>query len=299
MPDRNHANIQPFIDYLKFEKRYSLHTIRAYHDDLTQFFDYLQIQFGGVDVAQVTAPLVRSWLASLKDEKLTGKSISRKLSSLKSFFKYQIRTGVVAASPMTNLAPPKIAKRLPNYVEQKDIAALLNDVTFPDTWHGRTDKLLISIFYNTGMRLSELLNLKENHLDAGNKTVKVLGKGNKERIIPLSANLVDEALAYQAAKRNEPGFNTEYLLVNNKGRKLYPKYVYRVVHHYLHEVTTLSKRSPHVLRHTFATHLTNNGAGLNSVKELLGHASLASTQVYTHNNIEKLKSVHKKAHPKS
>lgn len=299
MPDRNPAIIQPFLDYLKFEKRYSLHTTRAYHDDLTQFFNYLQTQFGGVIIAEVTAPLVRSWLASLRDEKLTGKSISRKLSSLKSFFKYQIRTGVVATSPMANLTPPKTAKRLPNYVEQKDIDTLLNDVTFPDTWHGRTDKLLISIFYNTGMRLSELVNLKENHIDTGNKTVKVLGKGNKERIIPVSESLTDAMLAYQGAKRNEPDFDTEYLLVNDKGRKLYPKYVYRVVRHYLHQVTTLSKRSPHVLRHTFATHLTNNGAGLNPVKELLGHASLASTQVYTHNSIEKLKSVHKKAHPKS
>jgi integrase/recombinase XerC len=299
MPNNIPHIIQPFLDSLKFEKRYSSHTLRSYHDDLIQFFDFLELQFGGTDVAAIASPMVRSWLASLKDERLTGKTITRKLSSLKSFFKYLLRTGVIDVSPMVNIVAPRISKRLPEYVEQKDITRLLNGVEFPDTWQGKTDKLLISLFYHTGMRLSELVNLKESYIDAGNQTLKVLGKGNKERIIPVSSELAGQVAAYQAGKRSEPGFDTEYLLVNKSGRKLYHKYVYLVVNRYLGHVTTLGKKSPHVLRHTFATHLTNNGADLNSVKELLGHASLAATQVYTHNSIERLKSIHKKAHPKS
>lgn len=180
------------------------------------------------------------------------------------------------------------------------MAILLNDIEFPDTWNGKTDNLIVRIFYNTGMRLSELVNLKEMHIDASNKTLKVLGKGNKERIIPVSGGAITQIKNYQAEKRKIfKEFDEVYLLVNKKGKKLYNKYVYLAVSKYLKKVTTLDKTSPHVLRHSFATHLTNNGADLNSVKELLGHSSLAATQIYTHNSIEKLKDIHKKAHPKS
>jgi len=292
--------IQPFIDYLRFEKRYSPHTIRSYQDDLEQFFAYIGEQFGAVSLEEISASLVRSWLASLKDRQLNARSINRKISSLKSFYKYHLRSGTVEQSPMTTVTSPKVSKRLPVYVEQKDTQALFRDLVFPEDWAGRTDRLLLAVFYHTGMRLSELVNLREKQVDSGNRSIKVLGKGNKERIIPVNGELTAQLLDYCRAKRQElEGPDTDFLFVNKKGKKLYGKYVYLAVRKYLAQVTTIDRKSPHVLRHTFATHLTNSGAELNSVKELLGHASLAATQIYTHNTIEKLKEVYKKAHPKA
>jgi integrase/recombinase XerC len=292
--------IQPFIDYLKFEKHYSMHTIRAYEDDLVQFFDYIGLQFGIKDLQELSPSFVRSWLASLKDQGISSRSIVRKISSLKSFYKYQVRTGVVKQSPMQAIMSPKMGKRLPVYVEQKESASPFVGIEFPDTWEGRTDQLLLAIFYNTGMRLSELVNLREQQVDGHNRAIKVLGKGNKERIIPVSAVLIKQIAEYCASKRRElEAPDTAYLLVSASGKKLYPKYVYRAVRKYLAMVTTVDQKSPHVLRHTFATHLTNTGAELNAVKELLGHASLAATQVYTHNTIDRLKDIYKNAHPKA
>jgi integrase/recombinase XerC len=292
--------IQSFIDYLKFEKRYSAHTIRAYQDDLAGFFQFLRRQFGEMPLPEISASFVRSWLASLKEGNMTSKSINRKISSLKSFFKYQLRTGALKQTPMTHVISPKTGKRLPVFVEQKDMHTLFSRVEFPDDWQGQTDKLLLSVFYNTGIRLSELINLQENQVNFGNRTIKVLGKGNKERIIPISESLAALIKAYSLQKQSGEGqYDNKYLLVNKKGKKLYPKYAYLAVKKYLGEITTIDKKSPHILRHTFATHLTNSGADLNSVKELLGHSSLASTQIYTHNSIEKLKDVYKKSHPKA
>lgn len=300
MPDRVFVSIQPFLDTLKFEKRYSPHTLISYEQDLLQFFDFLELQFGGVPIPHISSSFVRSWLASLKDAKLSSKTINRKISTLKSFFKHQIRTGVLSSSPVQNVLAPKIPKRLPVYVAQQEMSVLLNVVEFPDDWSGKTDKLLISLFYNTGMRLTELVNLKESHADTGNKTLKVLGKGNKERIIPISAELLLQVTTYCAEKRKTlDNFDSTYLLVNKHGKKLYAKYVYLAVNKYLRQVTTIDQKSPHILRHSFATHMSNNGADLNSIKELLGHSSLAATQIYTHNTIEKLKDIHKKAHPKA
>ncbi|MBS1947052.1 MAG: tyrosine-type recombinase/integrase [Bacteroidetes bacterium] len=292
--------VQSFVDYLKFEKRYSEHTVRSYHDDLFSFFQFTESQYGKVPINDMPSSFIRSWLALLKSNKISSRSINRKISVLKSFFKYQLRTGNIESSPMINIISPKINKRLPVFVEQNDMGKLLNQTGFPDTWNGQTEKLLIEIFYNTGMRLNELVNIKENQVDFGNCSLKVLGKGNKERVIPISAQMTAQVRNYLERKRKElEKFDSTYLLVNNKGRKLYPKYVYLAVKKYLSEVTTIYKKSPHVLRHTFATHLTNSGAELNSVKELLGHSSLAATQVYTHNTIEKLKEVYRKAHPKA
>jgi len=292
--------IQSFIDYLKFEKHYSPHTIRSYQDDLVQFFDYIALQFGEQSLKGITPPLIRSWLASLKEEGVSNRSITRKISTLKSFFKYQMRSGEVEQSPMIAITSPKISKRLPVYVEQQDIAALFGSISFPDDWEGWTDRLLLAVFYHTGIRLSELLHLQERQVDRGNRNIKVLGKGNKERIIPVGPVLMGEIEAYCLKKRAEfESPDVQYLFVGKKGKKLYQKYVDRVVKKYLSEVTTIDKKSPHVLRHSFATHLMNAGAELNSVKELLGHSSLAATQVYTHNTIEKLKDVYKKAHPKA
>ena len=297
MPD--FTSIQQFIDYLRFEKRYSRHTIQAYSDDLAQFADFIAVHYGDLALPEITSSIVRSWLASLKEDDLKARSIRRKVSSLSSFFRYHLRTGTLEKTPMVNISTPKIPKRLPTYVEEAAIATLLNPATYGDDWKSKTDYLLISIFYQTGMRLSELITLKEAHVNTSAHTVKVLGKGNKERILPISTALASVVEQYISEKRKlfdvSPG---DPLLVNEKGKKLYAKYVYLVVKKYLSMVTTLEKRSPHILRHTFATHLTGNGANLNSIKELLGHTSLAATQIYTHNSIEKLKDAHKKAHPK-
>jgi integrase/recombinase XerC len=292
--------IQPFIDYLQFEKHYSKHTIRAYQDDLVQFFDHMGLQFGIKALPEISPSFIRSWLASLKDEGISSRSINRKISSLKSYYKYQIRSGTVEQSPMRAITSPKAGKRLPVYVEQRDTASLFANIEFPDNWEGRTERLLLAIFYQTGMRLSELVNLREQQVDSSKRAIKVLGKGNKERVIPVGPELVKEIGAYCVKKEEElESPDREYLLVGQSGKKLYSKYVYRAVRKYLALVTTIDQKSPHVLRHTFATHLTNSGADLNSVKELLGHSSLAATQVYTHNTIEKLKDIYKKAHPKA
>lgn len=296
------STIQSFLDYLKFQKRYSQHTVISYQNDLTAFFDFLETQFGGMPLADIKATFVRTWLASLKDAGMESKSINRKISALKSFFKYQLKQEAITVSPMTTIVSPKVSKRLPQFVEEKGINTLLQYVEFPDNWKGRTDRLLIQILYYTGMRRAELVSLKESQIDTGNNSIKVLGKGNKERVIPANKDFMQLLTDYMNEKRKElEKFDSTVLLVNAKGKKLDPKYVYNTVKEYLSEkdVTTIDKRSPHVLRHSFATHLMNNGADLNAVKELLGHSRLAATQIYTHNTIEKLKDVYKKAHPKA
>jgi integrase/recombinase XerC len=300
MVETSYPQIQSFIQYLQFEKRYSPHTILSYKTDLEQFFTYLISQYDAPPVSKVTAGFVRSWLAEMRGEKITPKSLNRKISSLKSFYKYLLKIGEVTQTPLTTIVSPKVGKRLPSFVAEKDMETLQEYVEFPHTWMGKTDKLLVDLFYATGMRLSELINLKTSHIDEANRQIKVLGKGNKERIIPASKELIGELLDYYRSRR-EAAIEavTEHLFINEKGKPLYPKYVYNVVKANLSRVTTLQKRSPHVLRHTFATHLTNNGADLNAVKELLGHSSLAATQIYTHNTIDKLKDIYKKAHPKA
>lgn len=300
MPYSRYPQIQPFLDYLKFEKRYSQHTVVSYQNDLEQFFQFLISQFDGPELKEIRATFIRSWLAEMREEKITPKTLNRKISSLKSFFKNQVKLGVIAQTPMTTIVSPKMNKRLPSFVAQKDMENLRSNVNFPATWKGRTDELVLNIFYNTGMRLSELVNLKESSIDASNSQLKVLGKGNKERIIPISADLIRQIADYTREKRKQFEANDlDVLFLNEKGKPLYAKYVYLVVKQNLSQVTTLQKKSPHVLRHTFATHLTNNGADLNAVKELLGHSSLAATQIYTHNTIDKLKDIYKKAHPKA
>jgi integrase/recombinase XerC len=300
MPINQLQLIQAFLDHLKFQKRYSQHTVISYQNDLTDFFDFIEIQFGVSSLIEINASFVRSWLAGLKEKRMESKSINRKISTLKSFFKYQLKQGLLKTSPMATIVSAKVKKRLPQFVAENDISTLFNHVEFPDDWNGKTNRLLLQLLYNTGMRQAELINLKETHIDSANGTIKVLGKGNKERILPVSNELTQLIQQYITEKRiNFECANTEILLVNEKGKKLYPKYIYNVVRKYLAAVTTIDKKSPHVLRHTFATHLMNNGADINAVKELLGHSSLAATQIYTHNTIEKLKEVYKNAHPKA
>lgn len=300
MPIYQVSLIQSFLDYLKFQKRYSQHTIISYQNDLTSFFDFIEIQFSVQSLNEINASFARSWLASLKEKGIESKSINRKISTLKSFFKYQLKKGIIPTSPMATIVSTKVKKRLPQFVAENDINTLFNYMEFPDNWNGKTNRLVFHLLYNTGIRQAELINLKEAHIDTGNSTIKVLGKGNKERILPVSNELSQLIKKYVTDKQTELVLaDREILLVSEKGKKLYPKYVYTVVKKYLTAVTTIDKKSPHVLRHTFATHLMNNGADINAVKELLGHSSLAATQIYTHNTIEKLKEVYKKAHPKA
>lgn len=293
--------IQSFIDYLKFEKRYSVHTVTSYQNDLIAFFDYLDLQFGKLSLQEITAGFIRSWLAGMKDAEMSSKSINRKISTLRSFFKYQLKTGKMEMSPTANIIAPKIGKRLPVFIKEEDTKLLLRSVSgITEDWRSLNGKMLLTLFYSTGMRLSELINLKEKQLDLGRSQIKVLGKGNKERVIPVSKEVITIIRDYQQWKKREfEKPEEEVLLITERGKKMYPKYAYLLVKQYLGEIKTLDKKSPHILRHTFATHLMNSGADLNAVKELLGHSSLASTQVYTHNTIEKLKDVHKKAHPKA
>ncbi len=289
---------EAFLNYLRFEKRYSQHTIISYQNDLEQFLSFVITEFDGPGIAEINAAIVRSWLAHLKQEEdLTAKSINRKISTLKSFYKFLMREGIVETTPMSIISAPKISKRLPVYVEEKDIQTLFDYVEFSDDWKGRTEKLVLQLFYNTGMRVSELVNLKISQIDNAYNHIKVLGKGNKERIIPVNKELIANLQDYI---KHKPGDgNTGQVFVNEKGKPLYARQVYNMVKKNLSLVTTVNKKSPHILRHSFATHLTSNGADLNAVKELLGHSSLAATQVYTHNNIERLKEVFKKAHPKA
>lgn len=291
-----HCNL--FIDYLRFQKRYSKHTVIAYKKDLEDFFLFLFNEFDFSKTETISSAMVRTWLAKLKERNITSKSINRKISSLKSFFKFLMKEGVIDTTPMSIISSPKINKRLPVYVDEKDIKTLFEYVEFPETWNGNTEKLILQLFYNTGMRVSELIGLKINQLDFSNSNIKVLGKGNKERIIPIQKKLLNDIRDY-ISKRQIETQGSNNIFISEKGKPLYARQVYNIVTKYLALVTTVQKKSPHILRHSFATHLTNNGADLNAVKELLGHSSLAATQVYTHNSIEKLKEVFKKAHPKA
>ena len=300
MPDTETSFIQEFLDYLSFQKRYSKNTIISYENDLRGFFDFILLEYKMTAVNEVNPSIVRTWLASLKENKVSSKSINRKISSLKTFFKYQLRLKRITGSPLAAISLVKVSKRLPSFVDEKSIQNLLNHDFFPETFEGKTQYLIFEILYQTGIRRSELINLKESDINKSSGTVKVLGKGNKERIIPVNNQLIRIVEDYISEKRSEfPELISNELLVSKRGTPLNPKYVYNIVKNNLSKVSTNQRKSPHVLRHTFATHLTNNGAEINAIKELLGHSSLAATQIYTHNTIQKLKEIHKQAHPKS
>ena len=293
-------HIKQFLEYLKFEKRYSLHTLTAYQTDLESLSKYLVEEMGITESAAIGSSFIRSWLANMKDQKASAKTINRKISSLKSFFKYLLRNGMILKSPMSQIISPKVGKRLPVFVKEEDVLQLIQTLNAStEDWKSYNEKMLFTIFYATGMRLSELIQLRESQIDFGRSQIKVLGKGNKERVIPVTSNVMSAIEEYSSSKRKLFEKTDDYLLVTEKGKKLYPRYAWERINRILGEATTLDKKSPHVLRHSFATHLMNNGADLNAVKELLGHSSLAATQVYTHNTIEKLKDVYKKAHPKA
>lgn len=287
-----------YLNYLKFEKRYSQHTLVAYEKDLSQFLAYLQDQFDVTEAADLSHFHVRSWLASLKEDQQSARTVNRKLSSLNSYYKYLQRLGRVSKNPVRMLHAQKLGERLPVFLKQTETDRLLDDIEFPNDFKGRTDRLICTLLYYTGMRRAELLQLKEQDVEWALKQLRVLGKGNKERLLPLSPDALQLIKDYLEEKRKLDNADARHLLVLESGEPLYAAYVYRTVKHYMQHVTSLSKKSPHVLRHTFATHLLNNGANIQAIKDLLGHSSLAATQVYTHNNIEQLKEIHKKSHPR-
>jgi len=292
--------LNDFIQYLNYEKHYSAHTVKAYQTDINQFNQFLLTQYEIDDYAIVNHQHIRAWLASLMNEKNKARSVNRKLSSLRGLFKFLLKEGYVIKSPMSKVQPPKTAKKLPVFVEEQSMNQLFDyeKIEFGEDFEGVRNRLMILLFYTCGVRLSELIGLQSGDVDFHRKTIKVLGKRNKERIIPITNELADLIRKYNQIKTSE-NLPIENLFVLLNGKKLYPKMVYLVVKKFLSIVTTIDKRSPHVLRHTFATHLLNRGADLNAIKELLGHANLAATQIYTHNSIERLKNIHKTKHPRA
>jgi integrase/recombinase XerC len=287
-----------FLSFLQHEKRYSDKTLIAYRTDLIQFTDFLQLQYQIENPVGANHFMVRSFIIKLIDEGVTPRSVNRKISTLKSFYKFLKKRALIEINPMQKVIAPKTSKRLPVYVEQQSMQNLLRHDWFADDFSGQRDRLIIELFYNTGIRRDELINIKLSDVNLSQKLLKVLGKGNKERLIPFDEKLAEIIRTYLLLRKEMTEENI-YLLLSDKGAKMNPKLVYNKVKHYLSLITTLDKKSPHVLRHTFATHLTNEGANLNAIKELLGHSSLAATQVYTHNNIQKLKDIYKKSHPKA
>lgn len=288
---------QAFLDYITFEKRYSRHTVTSYTRDLDQFEAYLIDSFEVNDLLKADHQMVRSWIVALMERNNTARTVNRKLSTLKSFYKFGVRQGKIKVNPMTKIVAPKMSKRLPEFVERNKMDLLFKEIAFGSDFPEVRDRLMLELLYATGIRLSELIGLKES--DCNNGSVKVLGKRNKERIIPVSKSMEEIIDNYLVLKADLKGADKTFLLVTDAGNKLYEKFVYRKVNRYLGSVTTAQKKSPHVLRHTFATHMLNNGADLNAIKELLGHANLSATQVYTHNTIEKLKDVYSHAHPRA
>lgn len=288
-----------FHDFIKFEKRFSLHTIKAYTDDLEHFSQFLQAQFAVEQLDQIQPSMIRTWMAAFAVQKITPRTINRKISTLKSFFKYCLVREWIAASPAKTIQVLKTKKRLPTYVESDQMDQLSQRDYFSDDLDGRMEYLVVNLLYQTGMRVSELVNLKTTQIDFARTQIKVLGKGNKERVIPISEVLAKTIrLFMDEAGQLFPADSGSFLLINGKGKHPGARQLYAIVKKYLSLITTADKKSPHVLRHGFATHLTSNGAELNAVKELLGHSSLAATQVYTHNSIDRLRDIHKKSHPK-
>lgn len=290
--------ISTFLQYLTTEKRYSKHTLTAYNNDLQSFADFLLFTFELDDLKAASPEMVRSWVVDLMNNGLSSRSVNRKISSLNSFYRHLIIRGEINSNPVKNISTLKNAKPLPVFVEQEQINDYLREEIIKTDFPSVRDKLVVDILYSTGIRRAELISLTTASVDFANKTLKVYGKGNKERLIPLSQKMSDRLNMYLELKKKTFEDAEQYLIVTNKGNEAYPKFISRVVNKELSGITSI-RRSPHVLRHSFATHLLNNGADLNLIKELLGHANLSATQVYTHTTIEQLKSIYTQAHPRA
>lgn len=292
--------IDTFLKYLKFEKRYSPHTIISYKNDLESFRIFLSEFDPDTSIEHAEHIVLRAWIVSLMDQQISPRSVNRKLSSLRSFYKFLIKREIISQNPVQKLKVLKTNKQLPGFVNENDMVKMLEEATFGDDFEGWRDRLVLELFYGTGIRLSELLQLKRGEINFYENQMKVTGKRNKQRVIPFTKNLRTILENYERKKIDLFGSNDNLpLIVTTKGAACYPMIIYRIVRKYLDQFTTLDRRSPHILRHTFATHLLNKGADLNAIKDLLGHTSLAATQVYTHNSLEKLKQVFDQAHPKA
>ncbi|NLP57547.1 tyrosine-type recombinase/integrase [Lutibacter sp. B1] len=290
--------INSFLDYLVLEKKYSKHTAIAYKNDLISFQEFCNNEYNNQSIVGVNYSQVRSWIVSLVNLNISNRSINRKVSSLKSFYKFLQKTKQIDVSPLAKHKALKVAKQVQVPFSEKEILSVLNIIEEESNFETIRNKLIVELLYSTGMRRSELINIKLIDVDFGNETIKVLGKRNKERYIPLLKS-VQSTLKIYIRNRVDIQTNQPYLLLTKKGKKMYDTLVYRVINNYFSTVSSKVKKSPHVIRHSFATHLLNEGADLNSVKELLGHSSLASTQVYTHSSLGKLKEVYNQAHPRS
>jgi integrase/recombinase XerC len=294
--------MEEFLDFLRYEKRLSSHTVTSYQTDLTQFAVYLQAEYELGDVTQASHALIRGWVVSLMSQDLDPRTVNRKVACLRSFYKFLLRERRIEANPMLRIKAPKMAKKLPEFVPEEALNRMLNSFEFEDDFAGVRDQLILETLYGTGIRLSELLGIMDDDLDLAGRTVRVTGKGNKQRVVPLNPSLLLVLAKYRERRISEfgPGLTNSSLLRTDKGEPLYEKLVYRTVKKYLSQVSTsAAHQHPHALRHAFATHLLGKGADLNSIKELLGHASLAATQVYTHLSVDRLKSVFEQAHPRA
>jgi len=292
-------NPELFLSYLKNEKRYSPHTITAYENDLDQFISFGKELIGDFCVETVDYHLIRQWIVSLMDNGISAKSINRKISTLKTFFKFLMREGVIEKNPTDKVVVPKMGKKLPVFVQEKEMNTLLDGRFFTEDFEGRRDKAVVSLFYGTGMRLSELVGIRFSDLNLHERMVKVIGKGSKERLVPFPLEVSGVLNEYIQLRNELFPDSGNFLFLTENGEPAYNKLIYRIVKKELSLVTTIEKKSPHILRHSYATHLLNNGADLNAIKELLGHANLAATQIYTHTTFEQLKKVYKQAHPRA
>lgn len=290
-----------FISYLQLEKRFSHNTILAYANDLTQFCEFTNSTYGQIDSDKIDLNIVRSWIVELYENKISARSINRKITTLKSYFKFLVKQGIIMHNPAIELSSLKTNKNLPVFVDQDVMAEVFVHLPIDNSYSSSRDCIIVEMLYGLGLRVSELINIRENDINFEQLQVKVLGKRNKDRIIPFGNQLKKSLLFYLKSKKETFSFadHNDYLLLTDKGKKVYPKLIYNTVKDYLSVITTMDRKSPHVLRHTFATHLLNNGADLNAIKELLGHSNLSATQVYTHTMFEKLKTIYKQAHPKA
>lgn len=294
--------IDSFLQHIKYEKRFSGHTVISYENDLTQFRDFIKKEYLQEDISDVTYMMIREWFSVLMENEISAVSVRRKKAALNSFYKFLLREGKIEENPVSRVISPKAGKRLPVFVPEEQMSRLFSDdIDFGSGFKSKRDKMILEMLYATGMRLSELVNLKDQDVNTSEMYIRVIGKRNKERIVPLGNNLIRIINEYRFEKQEieEIYGKSDLFYITEKGKKIYQKLVYRVVNYYLSVSASISKKSPHILRHTFATHMLNKGADINAIKEILGHENLSATQIYTHNTIDKLKTIYKQAHPRA